>query len=206
MVGRAGHRLGGQAHGQLRRGRQCHGTGSARSERVTGFVFHHALHDGTGGVVAGGQSLQMAVQVLFDLPFGLGHEAQADARTQPARKQPDAEGACIPKRVEQTGAVAQFLQSASRPGQVVGFLACRPLELALQSSIVRGQRLGVVQRLGAYLADMVDAHQRGRQPALLGCEFRGIAIRRRGATARRDIGSGQRAQRVVGAGKDLIHT
>ena len=154
---------------------------------------------------AAGSRSRWLCRCCSDLAFGFGDETQADAWAQPAGEQPDAEGARVPQRVEQAGAVVQLLQPPSCPRQVVGLLARRRFELPLQRGIVGGQRLRVVQRLRADLADMVHAHQRGGQAALFLRQSVAWVIVGGRRWARRDIGAGQRAQRVVGAGQDLIH-
>jgi hypothetical protein len=62
---------------------------------------------------SGRQALQVAGQVGLDLAFGLDHETQADAVAGPAGQQADRKGAGVPQRVQQAGAVAQFIQARS---------------------------------------------------------------------------------------------
>jgi hypothetical protein len=60
----------------------------------------------------------------------------------------------------------QFLQPRLAPGQVVVFLAGGPFHAISHRIQPRGQRLPLIERLGAHLAGMVDSHQAGRQQAL----------------------------------------
>ena len=77
-----------------------------------------------------------------------------------AGDQADAEGARVPERIEQARAGAEFAQALGGPGEVVGFLARRPAANWRRSAgFARRQRLRAVERLGADLADVVDAHQ-----------------------------------------------
>ena len=101
--------------------------------------------------------------MLLHLAFGLDHKAQADAVAQAAGQKANAEGTGIPERVEQTWAAAQFIKTLLRPREVVGFFARGLLHLLAQRVTARRQRLRLVQRLGADLTDMVDAHQRARK-------------------------------------------
>ena len=134
--------------------------------------------------VIGRQAFQVAFEVMFDLALGFDDEAQAQAVTQPTRGQSDQEGAAVPERVEQAGAVAQFGQALLRPREVVDLLACRLRHLRLQFDVVGGQRLRLVQRLRTDLADVVHAHQGAGQPPVFRTQFG----RRRRCARRRALG------------------
>ena len=90
------------------------------------------------------------------------------------------------------------------PGQVIGLLA-RGVARSWRAAPGRAcrQRLRLVQRLRADLADMVDPHQRAGEPALRAVQRRGGDVRCR-ARARRMAGARQRAQRIVGGDQKVI--
>jgi hypothetical protein len=111
-------------------------------------------------------------EVLLDLALGLDHEPEADRIADAPGQQPDAERAGVPERVQETRPRAEFAQALLRPGEVVGLFACGVLELAAQRIVPRRERLRRVERLGAHLANMVDAHQRAGKPALRVIECR----------------------------------
>ena len=156
-----GHHPGRQAHQPAHRRRQWRATTVQGVVGVARLVFLHLRHDGARGGVAGRQAVHVAGQVRLDLALGLDHETQAQAvAAQAPGQQTDAEGAGVPERVEQRGAVAQLVQALARPGQVIGFLARGGVQVAAQLGIGRAQRLRRVKRLRAHLADVIDSHQR----------------------------------------------
>ena len=55
------------------------------------LVMTHGLDDGATALVALRQSIEMTLQVTFDLPFGLGDETEAGPVTQHRRQGADAE-------------------------------------------------------------------------------------------------------------------
>ena len=128
------------------------------------------------------------------------------------RPMPKAPG--VPERIEQARPGAEFVAGARRSRRGGRSPRRRPLELAAQRRVGRGQRLGAVERLGADLADVVDAHQ-GAGLAPLGVAR---AARRRagsatgfGRAARGGLESARRAwsqagQQAVGGGEgDRVH-
>src|SRR5664279_5680860 len=104
----------------------------------------------------------MALQVRAYLTFCFGQKSQipfvAQCSSQCAKRQRSR----IPERVEQTQASAQLIHTVRSPGQMFGLLPSRVLEFLLNQRITRSECLPLIQGLGAYLAGMVDAHQRGR--------------------------------------------
>ena len=119
-------------------------------------------------------------------PSAAGHQSQA-------------EGAGVPERIEQRRPGAQFVQPLPGPGQVVGFLARRPARSCARSAGSRvASGLRRVERLGADLADMVDAHQRAGVAALLGRQVGVVGRAPRGRAARR-AGVAKRVRRALSA-------
>ena len=118
-------------------------------------------------------------------------------------KQPDAEGAGEPERVEQAGTRTQLVQTLLRPDQMVGLVTRRLLELEPQRRAASRQRLGAVERLGTDLADVIDPHQRSGEPLLLAVQRRG---RGRGLRCLPDrpMNTGHCTQRGVGRRQQAI--
>ena len=161
------------------------------------FVFLHLLHDGLRGRVGRRQLFQMRMQVLFNLTFGLDHEAQAHRIASTRRQQPERERAGVPERVQQARVRVEFPQPLLGPRKVIGLLARGVRELSSQCWVARSERLGAVQRLRAHLADMIDTHQRARQATLFVVE-RGAGNMRHRACARRVAGTRERAKGDIG--------
>ncbi len=139
---------------------------SERAFGMLGLVLLHPLDNCARTLIALGQPLEMPGEVLFDLPLGFGHKAKAQRIAGPRGKDANRKRTAIPQRVEQTSATTEFLDSRLSPGKVIRFLAGSAFEQTAQLRILRGECLRVVEGLRAHLADMVDAHQRGRLPAL----------------------------------------
>ncbi len=140
--------------------------------RVMDFIVPHLLDHGARKLIIGRQPIQVAVQMLLDLAFGLGHETQAHAIAGTSGQQPDGECAAVPEWIQQAGTAAELLDAGLRPRQVVGLFARSLLEHRAQGRIARRQRLGVVQRLGADFTDVIDPHQRRGFPPFSVREFR----------------------------------
>ena len=114
---------------------------------------------------------EVAFQMLLDLALGLGQEREAPAIAQRPGGDPHRERPAVPERVEQARPAAQFLDAIGAPREVVLLFARRLLEGVARCRIARGERLALVERLRAHLADVVDAHQRRGVRALGGVEF-----------------------------------
>ena len=67
----------------------------------------------------------MTFEMPFDLPLGLGDEAEAGAVADKAGERADGERAGIPERIQQAGAGAELLEAGLAPGEVIGLLAGR---------------------------------------------------------------------------------
>ena len=126
----------------------------------------------------------------------------ARSPSRPATR-PSAEGAGVPERIQQRTA-GRPVRRAARGSRPDGrFLrAARLLEVRPQGRIARGQRLRRVERLRADLADVVDAHQRARFPALARRSSR-VLVGRAGRAGRASRAAGEkRAQRAVGGAQE----
>ena len=89
----------GQAHR-----RSSAGNGSSLPPSVGRFgamlhlIVRHLFEDGAAASIGRAQAVDMAAQMRFHLPFGLGDKAQAGAVAEGARERADREGARIPER------------------------------------------------------------------------------------------------------------
>jgi hypothetical protein len=110
----------------------------------------------------------------FDLALGLHDEAEAGRSPNRPATRPRAKAPAYQSGLSSDGRRAQFVQALPGPGQVVRLFARGLLEVRAQGRIARGERLRRVERLGADLADVVHAHQRGRVPALVRRQVRGV--------------------------------
>src|SRR5690606_35025915 len=105
------HEAGRQAHQGGYGRRQVDTPGHPRVAGVAHLVRLHLLEDAPAAFIVAWQALQMAIQVCLHLALGLDHEAQAQAVADQTGRGADGEGAGIPERIEQAGAVAQLLQA-----------------------------------------------------------------------------------------------
>ncbi len=101
----------------------------------------------------------MPVEMLLDLPLGLGHEAETHFVAGARGEQANGERSAVPQRIQQADAPAQLLDAPLSPGEVIRLFAGGPLEQGPQPRISRSQCLRIVERLRAHLSNMIDAHQ-----------------------------------------------
>src|SRR5258708_2050198 len=147
----------------------------------------------------------MAGEVLFDLTLGFGEESEIPAVTQDPGGHPERKRSRIPQRIEQAGASAELADALRAPGEMIALLPGGALERRARPVLPRHQRLAFVQRLRAYLAHMVDAHQRrGMDPGCFGEP--GIGKRLRGRWPPGIVNPGERAQGPVETGDQPVHT
>jgi len=163
---------------------------------VGAFVLFHLRDDGAGFRVLRREALQVAIQMRFDLAFGLGQKAQVPARAEPARGIAQGERSGVPERIEQARAPFQLAHALRAPGEVILFLARRARQRRAVGLGARGERLPPVERLRADFSNMVHPHQGGRIRPLGVREPRigGAGI---GKRARRPMDAGDAAQRRV---------
>ena len=148
------------------------------------------------GSSAAPSALEVAAEVFFHLAFGLGKESEIPAIAQRAGGRAHGEGSRVPERIEQARPAAELLDALGAPGEVVLLFQRRLLQRQPVAGLARGQRLALVERLGADLADVVDAHQRRGVRALgaLQCSLRDIG---RGRRPLRPMHARQRAKRNI---------
>ena len=123
------------------------------------FIDFHLFQDGMRLFVACRQFMQVTFKVIDNLVLGLRKKSQTPPVSHQARGRTHCEGAGIPDRVEQTGVAAQFFDTLPAPGQVVILFNCSLLHLLARFVPMSGQRLPLVERLGAHFAGMVYPHQ-----------------------------------------------
>jgi len=198
-----GHDLRRRAHRPSDRQRKRRGARAFRGERVRRFVVFHVRNYRTRGDIAGWKAVEVAFQVPLHLPLRLDDEAEADRGARPACQQADPEGARVPQRIQRARTSAQFAQALRCPHQMVGFFARGVLELAPERRIRGGERLGAIEGLRAYLADVVDAHEGAGEATL--CTLK-LAARRRclGRRARCMMRADKRPQGGIGDGDQAV--
>ena len=141
---------------------------SASSTRICSTI----ARDSTVGC---GQLIQMAIQMLFDLTLGFGHEAETHAIAQTARCEADCQCACIPERIQQTWTRIERFEAFGGPRQMILFFDGSMIKHGPQRRRPGSEFLSLVKRLGAHLADVVHTHQTGRMRAFRRREFAGSA-------------------------------
>ena len=133
---------------------------------LQGVVVFHNMHT---LFVLKRELRQMVFQVGFHLPLRFHHEAQAPFVAGDSRQGADGKRAGIPERIQQALAVCELVQTMFAPHQVVVFFLGRALHTRAYLRQFGGQRLTLIQCLGAHLAGMIDAHQtRHLIPFILG--------------------------------------
>ena len=136
---RRGHDTGRRPHGPAHRSGQRHGSGPLGTGRVRRFIGLHLLDEGTRSGVRGGQTIEVALEVLLDLPFGLDDEAQAQRVAGPSSQKSEGEGTCIPERIEKARAGIEFAQPLACPREVVRLFPSSLLELLAEGRIAGGE-------------------------------------------------------------------
>ncbi len=96
------------------------------------------------------------------LTLGLRQKTQIPFIPQQPGQRADSQRAAIPQRIEQAQMPAQIMHPPRSPGQMLGLLLRRLPQFFLDYRVARGQRLPLIQSLGANLAAVVDPHQRRR--------------------------------------------
>src|SRR5690606_27585367 len=120
------------------------------------FVGGHALEHGRALPVGARQTLEMIVEMRFDLALGLGDEAQAHAIAGETGSETDADAAQVPERVEQARAAAELFEPCVAPREMIALLGSRVRELRAHLRRARYERLSVVKPLRRELAGAVD--------------------------------------------------
>ena len=166
-VGGLGHHLGHQAHAVFDRRGEAPATGRQGVLGVLLFVAAHLFQHRAGLGVCCRQLVQVLVQMAADLILGSRDEAQAQAIADQAGTGADPEGEAIEQRIEQARTLTQGADALLAPGQVIDLFVGRLLHFFAHFRQLGGQRLTLVQRLGADLAGVVDAHEAGRMTAFL---------------------------------------
>ena len=118
----------------------------------------------------------MRGEVLLDLAFGFHDEAQIDAIAGEAGGDPDGERACIPKGIEPRRTVVELREALLRPREMFFLLSCGHGELAPDARIDGKHGLRGVERLGADLSRVIDAHETGGVAAFRGREHGVVQI------------------------------
>ena len=172
--------------------------------RVVDLVGLHLLEDGARLLVVARDLGEVLVEMVLHLTLGLHDEAEAPfVAGQPGRRA-HREGARIPQRVQETLAVPQVFQARGTPGEVIVFFLGGALQALARVRQLGGQRLTLIEGLGANLAGVVDPHQACDVPPLLVGK-----VRLRDVLGRVGAFGGLRApeqgpQCVIGVDQDLV--
>ena len=158
----------------------------------------HGFKYGTAARIARGKSVEMLIEVPFDLSLCLGDEPQAGAVAEQCCTRADEEGAEVPERIEQARSCSELSEPHLAPRQVVRLRACSRQEHRSRALRASDQRLTVVKSLRSELSSMVDAHERSARTALALGKWSGRLGIRRGD---RSGGLGRRKNRTQGAVK-----
>ena len=162
------------------------------------FLGSHGFKYGTAARIARGKSVEMLIEMPFDLSLCLGDEPEAGAVTEQCCTRADEEGADIPERIEQARSCSELSEPHLAPRQVVRLRACGRQEHRSRALRASDQRLPVVKSLCGELSSMVDAHERSARAALaLGEWFGRLGVRR----GDRSGGLSRRKNRTQGAVK-----
>ncbi|MCY1403145.1 hypothetical protein D9M71_183120 [compost metagenome] len=114
----------------------------------------------------------MFVQVFAHLVFRCRHEAQADFVADQAGHGANSERHAIKQRIEDAGVAAQLMDALFAPDQMIDFFFGGVFHGSTHLRQSGGQRLPLIQRLGADFAGMVDAHQAGNVARVFVAHFR----------------------------------
>jgi hypothetical protein len=174
----------------------------ARSRGVPRFVVLHLPHDGARALVAGRQGIEMPFEMLLDLSFGLDDETEARRIADASGDEPMAKAPAYHSGLSRLG----LAPSSSSRCWVQARWSSLPAPLhrnALQALVSCGQRLRLVERLRAHLANVIDAHQ---PLAWRRWPRRAAHLPRWPAPARprRMAGAGHGPKRVVGGNQEAI--
>src|SRR5690606_35319698 len=153
-----------------------------RTLTVTSFFLAHCLEYRAAAPIAGGQPVEVAGQVLFDLALGFGDEAERPAIAEDAARGADQPRAGEPERAEQARRGLELAQALFAPGEVIALLVGGVPQVRRRLGALRDRRMTFVQALRRDLAGVVHTHEGGCTPPLVvgeGCL--GNAVRGAGA-------------------------
>src|SRR5215469_1850982 len=158
----------------------------------------HSFKYGTAARIARWKSLQMLIEMPFDLPLCLGDESQAGAVAERRRSRADEKGADIPERIEEARSCSQLPEPHLAPRQMVRLRTRTRQEHRSRTLRAGDERLSVVEGLRGELSGMVDTHEGSARAAVALGKWSGrLSVRRR----HRSGGLGRRQNRTQGAVK-----
>src|SRR5881394_1341117 len=154
------------------------------------LVVAHRLDDGPAALIIDRQSLEMTLQMPFDLALRFRHESKACRVSEDRGRRANAERSGIPERVQYARPGAQLFQSSLAPGEVIGLFPSGVEHEFPHFRPSREQRLSMVESLCGHLAGMVDPH-----------ESSGLAAVWRRKRASIDLGGGRWQRGAAGGGR-----
>src|SRR4029077_13631210 len=122
----------------------------ARPERfggapVPGFFPLDALDHRPRPGVAAFEPFDVSLQMLLDLPLGLGEKSEIPALAQSPGGITESQRTRIPQGIEQALASAELAYAVSAPSEMIGLFARRLCERVLDIEVRRRQRLTLVK-------------------------------------------------------------
>ncbi len=186
-------------HQHFERPWQLRGAGGDCISAVFGLLIAHGRNDRATTSIVGRQPVQVAVQVITNLPLGFCDEAETPFVADDATQCTHGERSGVPDRAKPTRPFTQLIETLFAPCEVIEFLICGLLHLRFDLTIARGNSMSLVETLCRDLAGVIDAHQSGGMRLLL-CIEAGLIDIRRGVCTGGLAGRGRDgSQRIVDA-------
>src|SRR6516164_9797240 len=120
-VGAARHDASGAAHQRAYRSRWPCAAGCCGGRTMRDLLGSHGFKYGTAACIARWKSLEMLIEVTFDLSLRLGDEPEAGTVAEQSGAGADEEGARVPQRIEEARPCGELPESHLAPRQVVRF-------------------------------------------------------------------------------------
>jgi len=125
------------------------------------------------------EPIEVAVDVLLDLAFGLDKEPHAPAVAGQARGHAQGERTGIPEGRQQAGARIELAKALRAPSEVVPLLRTGMLQRGAHRLVPGHEGLPGIEGLRANLARVVDPHQPGHMAACFAVRRPGTGLARR---------------------------
>lgn len=125
------------------------------------LLVAHLRNDCPTARVVIGQTVEVRIEVLANLAFGLGDEAKTPFVAEHTACRTDSKRPCVPYRAEFARRLTEFLETLLAPSQVIEFLVSCVLHLRLDRRIARDRRMALVKALRRDFASVIDAHETG---------------------------------------------
>src|SRR5215469_13660198 len=158
-VGATRHDASGAAHQRTHRSRRTHAARRRGGRTMCDLLGSHGFKYRTAAGVSCRKSVEMLIEVPFDLSFRLRDEPETGAVTEQCGTSADEEGARVPERIEQARPRRELGEPLLAPREMVRLRACRRQQHFARRIGAGDERLTVIERLRGELSGMVDAHE-----------------------------------------------